>query len=49
LDELITARIVAQIDPIILAIEGQPSRREKYGATGLLLQAIPLIYSMREI
>jgi DNA-binding CsgD family transcriptional regulator/tetratricopeptide (TPR) repeat protein len=46
LDEFVAARIVAQIDPIILAIEGEPSRREKYGATGLLLEAIPLIYSM---
>jgi len=46
LDELVTARIVAQIDPIILFIEGQPRRREHYGATGLLLLAIPLIFSM---
>jgi tetratricopeptide (TPR) repeat protein len=46
LDELVTARIVGQIDPIILFIEGQPKRREKYGATGLLLLAIPLMYSM---
>jgi tetratricopeptide (TPR) repeat protein len=29
-----------------LFIEGQPQRRESYGATGLLLLAIPLIYSM---
>jgi TolB-like protein len=46
LNELITTRIVAQIDPVILFIEGQPRRREHYGATGLLLLAIPLIYSM---
>lgn len=46
LDELVTARIVAGIDPVILFIEGQPKRRERYGATGLLLLAIPLIYSM---
>jgi DNA-binding SARP family transcriptional activator/Tfp pilus assembly protein PilF len=46
LDELVTARIVGQIDPIILFIEGQPRRREEYGATGLLLLAIPLMYSM---
>jgi DNA-binding SARP family transcriptional activator len=46
LDELVTARIVGQIDPIILFIEGQPRRREQYGGTGLLLLAIPLIYSM---
>jgi len=46
LDELVTARIVGQIDPIILFIEGQPKRREHYGATGLLLLAMPLMYSM---
>jgi len=46
LDELVTGRIVAGIDPVILFIEGQPKRRERYGATGLLLLAIPLIYSM---
>ena len=46
LDELVTARIVARIDPVILFIEGRPKRRTHYGATGLLLLAIPLIYSM---
>lgn len=46
LDELVTARIVGQIDPVILYIEGQPRRRKHYGATGLLLLAIPLMYSM---
>ena len=46
LDESVTARIVGQIDPIILFIEGQPKRREQYGGTGLLLLAIPLMYSM---
>jgi DNA-binding SARP family transcriptional activator/Tfp pilus assembly protein PilF len=45
-DELITARIVGQIDPVILFIEGQPKRREHYGATGLLLLAMPLMYSL---
>jgi DNA-binding SARP family transcriptional activator/TolB-like protein/Flp pilus assembly protein TadD len=45
-DGLVTARIVGQIDPIILHIEGQPRRRKHYGATGLLLLAIPLMYSM---
>ena len=48
LDELVTARIVGRIDPVILFIEGQPRRRERYGATGLLLRAIPLMYSMQE-
>jgi DNA-binding SARP family transcriptional activator len=46
LDELVTARVVGQIDPVILFIEGQPRRREQYGGTGLLLLAIPLMYSM---
>jgi len=46
LDELVTARIVGSIDPVILFIEGRPKRRRHYGATGLLLLAIPLIYSM---
>jgi DNA-binding SARP family transcriptional activator/TolB-like protein/Flp pilus assembly protein TadD len=46
LNEMVTARIVARIDPVILFIEGQPKRRERYGATGMLLLAIPLIYSM---
>jgi DNA-binding SARP family transcriptional activator/TolB-like protein len=46
LDELVTARIVGRIDPVILHIEGRPKRREGYGATGLLLQAIPLTFSM---
>jgi TolB-like protein/cytochrome c-type biogenesis protein CcmH/NrfG len=42
----VTARIVAQVDPVILFIEGQPKRRERHGPTGLLLRAIPLMYSM---
>jgi DNA-binding SARP family transcriptional activator/TolB-like protein/Tfp pilus assembly protein PilF len=46
LDELVTMRIVARIDPVILYIEGQPKRRDRYGATGLLLMAIPMIFSM---
>jgi tetratricopeptide (TPR) repeat protein len=46
LNELVTARIVGRIDPVILHIEGQPKRREYYGATDLLLLAIPLTFSM---
>ncbi|MBV8753923.1 MAG: hypothetical protein JO328_13765 [Hyphomicrobiales bacterium] len=46
LNELVTGRIVGSIDPLILFIEGCPKRRERYGATGLLFRAIPLIYSM---
>lgn len=46
LNEMITGRVVGNIDPIILFIEGEPNRRKHYGATGLLLLAIPLLYSM---
>jgi DNA-binding SARP family transcriptional activator len=46
LGELVTTRIVGRIDPVILHIEGHPKRRERYGATGLLLLAIPMIFSM---
>jgi TolB-like protein/Flp pilus assembly protein TadD len=46
LNEMVMPRVVGSIDPVILFIEGQPKRRDRYGATGLLLLAIPLIYSM---
>jgi len=46
LNEMVTPRVVGSIDPVILFMEGQPKRREHYGATGLLLLAIPLLYSM---
>jgi tetratricopeptide (TPR) repeat protein len=46
LDELVTSRIVSRIDPVILFIEGRPKRRGHYGATGLLLLAMPMIFSM---
>ena len=46
LDERVTARIVGRIDPVILFIEGQPRRRKNPGATGLLLRAMPLMYTM---
>jgi len=46
LNEMVTGRVVANIDPIILHIEGQPNRREHFGATGLLLLAMPLLFSM---
>jgi tetratricopeptide (TPR) repeat protein/TolB-like protein len=47
LNELTTVRIVGRIDPAILSIESRADkRRENYGATGLLLQAIPLMISM---
>ena len=46
LNEMVTGRVVGSIDPVILFIEGQPNRREHYGATGLLLLANPLHFSM---
>jgi len=46
LDELVTTRIVSRIDPVIMFIEGRPKKRTQYGATGLLLLAMPLIFSM---
>jgi DNA-binding SARP family transcriptional activator len=45
-NELITAPVVARIDPVILFIEGQQKRSRRSGVTGLVLQAIPLLYSM---
>jgi DNA-binding SARP family transcriptional activator len=45
LAELVTTRIVARIDPVILHIERPPKRRERSGATGLLLRAIPMSFS----
>jgi TolB-like protein len=46
LNEMVTGRVVGSIDPVILFIEGQPNRRERYGATGLLLLALPLLHSV---
>ena len=45
-NELITAPVVARIDPVILFIEGQPKRPQRSGATALVMQAIPLMYTM---
>jgi DNA-binding SARP family transcriptional activator/Tfp pilus assembly protein PilF len=45
-NELITAPVVARIDPVILFIESRPTRSQRSGAAGLVLQAIPLVYSM---
>lgn len=44
--ERVVAPVVARIDPVILFIEGQPARSRRSGSTGLVLQAIPLIYSL---
>ena len=46
-DERVTTKLVARIDPVILQIEGsRPGRRSGSGATGLVLRAIPLLYSL---
>lgn len=45
-DEELIAKIAGRIDPVILFIEGQPKRHERLEATGLLLRAQPLLYSM---
>jgi len=46
LNALVVAPVVARIDPVILFIEGHERRPRDLGADGLVLQAIPLIYSM---
>ena len=46
LNEMVTGQVVGSIDPVSLFIEGQPNRRDYYGATGLLLLAIPLLFSV---
>ncbi len=46
LNELVIAPVVARIDPVILFIESQQKRPKRSGATSLVLQAIPLLYSM---
>jgi DNA-binding SARP family transcriptional activator/Tfp pilus assembly protein PilF len=48
INEMVTGPVVASIDPVIAFIEGQPRRKGRYGATGLLFLAIPLIYSMEQ-
>jgi DNA-binding SARP family transcriptional activator/TolB-like protein len=45
-NDLITAPVVARVDPVILFIEGQPRRVPRSGATSLVMQAIPLMYTM---
>jgi DNA-binding SARP family transcriptional activator len=45
-NDLITAPVVARIDPVILFMEGQRKRPPRSGITSLVLQAIPLLYSL---
>jgi tetratricopeptide (TPR) repeat protein len=42
----VISEIARHIDPIIPLIEGQPRQQDHYGATGLLLAAMPLMFSM---
>jgi tetratricopeptide (TPR) repeat protein len=44
--EEVTAKIVGRIDPVILFIEAREPRDEKHSATGRLMRAIPLFWSM---
>jgi DNA-binding SARP family transcriptional activator len=46
LNDFVVAPVVARIDPVIRFIEGQQPRPQRSGATGFVLQAIPLMYSM---
>jgi DNA-binding SARP family transcriptional activator/TolB-like protein len=45
-NELVVAPVVARIDPVILFIEGHERRPRDLSADGLVLHAIPLMYSM---
>ena len=45
---LVVAPVVARIDPVILFIEGQERRPRDLSADGLVLHAIPLMYSMEQ-
>jgi DNA-binding SARP family transcriptional activator/TolB-like protein len=45
-NELVVSPVVARIDPVILFIEGQQQRPKRSGATALVLQAMPLMYSL---
>ena len=45
-NETIVAPVVARIDPVILFIEGQKPQPRRSGATGLVLRAVPLMFSM---
>lgn len=46
LNELITAPVVARIDPVIFFIEGQQTRPQRSGATGLVLRAVSVMYRL---
>jgi adenylate cyclase len=46
LKDLVAAKIVGHIDPVIPFIEGERKSHDRYGATGLLRRAIPLMFSM---
>lgn len=43
----VVAPVVARIDPVILFIEGQEAVQRRSGATGLVLQALPLLLLLK--
>lgn len=45
-NELITAPVVARIDPVIFFIEGHQTGPQRSGATGLVLRAVSLMYNL---
>lgn len=44
--EFVAMHVVSCIDPVIPLIEGDLKRRNRYGATGFLRRALPLMFSM---
>jgi tetratricopeptide (TPR) repeat protein len=46
LNEVVATDIVGRIDPVIPFIEGQFEPHDRYGATGFLVRAAPLMFSM---
>jgi tetratricopeptide (TPR) repeat protein len=46
LKDLVAAQVVGHIDPVIPFIEGERRSHDRYGATGLLRRAIPLMFSL---
>ena len=46
LDDLFAQRVVARVVPFISFLEGRPRPKRRRGTAGLLLLAIPLMYSM---
>ena len=47
-EERVVGPAVARIDPVLIFIEGQQRKGQRAGATGLVLRAIPLMYSLQK-